>query len=137
MSYSKAEIYGNAALNHDQVRAVRLRRGESPRVVGRDYGVAPETIRKIWRGDTYTMVEDREVPPSEVAIQASIARTLELAGMPKAPASLEEALQAQALREEGVRSPGLAKLEATVEGLHKGDRLVDELAPQDPTKESS
>lgn len=141
MGYSKSEIYGNAALRHEQVRAVRRRRGENPRAVAADYGVAPETIRKIWRGETYTMVSD-EGPtaplPSQIQLtpaelQASFERVMKLAGQPVpqgtlvAP-SLEEALKAQALREEAAGSPGLEKLAAVAAGLHRGDRLVDELA---------
>ena len=116
MSYTKREIFGNAALSSDQVRAVRLRRGESPRVVAADYGVAPETIRKIWRGDTYTMVSDEApayVPGSMTAeaLAGSLARTLALAGVSQVPASLDEALRAQALKEDGP-SAGLEKLQA-------------------------
>lgn len=140
MTYTKRELYGNAALRHDQVRAIRLRRGEHARALGLEYSVAPETIRKIWRGETYTMVSD-EGPvaraPSQVSdaeIAASKARFLAMIGEsppPGAPApSLEEALKAQALREEAAGSPGLDKLAAVSASLHRGDRLVDELDGQ-------
>ena len=141
MGYSKAEIFGNAALRPEQVRAVRLRRGESPRVVAADYGVAPETIRKIWRGDTYTMISD-EGPAlaqqvSSAELQASLARTLALAGLPpmpavgQPPASLEEALKAQAIKESTEPSPGLARLAQEAAGGRRIEGLLDELAGHD------
>ena len=118
MTYTKAELYGNAKLTHEEVRAIR-RRGaarEHPRDIARSYQVAPETIRKILRWDTYTMVPEEgpgELPParqspSSTEITASQARVLVAAGL--AP-SLEAALQAQALKEAAEPSPGLAKLQ--------------------------
>lgn len=101
MGYSKAEMYGNSKLRPEDVRAIRRRRGEHPRDLAREYVVAPETIRKIWRGDTYTMISD-EGPvvglPSQMAaafsaeeIAASQARMLAKLPPELRPAPLDNA----------------------------------------------
>ena len=134
MGYSKAEIYGNAKLSHSDVRAIRARggAGEHPRALAQEYRVAPETIRKVLRWDTYTMVPEEGpgfVPrpePSGEEIAASQARLLAKLGMtqlasPPIMPSLEEVLKQTALREAAAGSPGLDKLQATA---GQGDALL-------------
>ena len=117
MGYSKAEIYGNAKFSHAEVRRIRARGavGEHPRAIAQSMACAPDTIRKILRWETYTMVPEEGPgepssprPPGPAEIAASQARVLAAAGL--AP-SLEAALQAQALKEAAEPSPGLAKLQ--------------------------
>lgn len=120
MSYSRSELYGNAKLSPAQVRDIRARgaAGERPRDLGREFRVAPETIRKILRWDTYTMVPEVEVvstrpPPSDAEVAASQARLLALLGPvveSKPMPTLEESLAAAAQESDAVT----AKVEAAV-----------------------
>ncbi len=84
MTYTKRELYGNAKLTDSDVRAIRLRgRSEHPRALAREYNVAPDTIRKVLRWDTYANVseegpgatiEDWNAPADPGAVAASLAR---------------------------------------------------------------
>lgn len=115
MSYSKAELYGNAKFTDPTIRVIRRRgaAGEHPRALAREYLCAPDTIRKILRWETYSLVAEvgveeeveRKYVPAPGEVEASLARLQAKLEEGASPApTLEEALKAQALKEE-VLSP--------------------------------
>ncbi len=53
--------YGNAALTEEEVREIRRMQGlMCAREAGKPYGIASETVRRIWRRESWAYLKDNE-----------------------------------------------------------------------------
>jgi len=146
MPYSKKGRSARAELTEAAVRGIRSKAalGASVRQLAEEYDVGFETVRRILRWETWRWVDEEGpgfvAPPIDPAtIAASQERFLEklraaglevpvAASQPTGPApTLEEALKAQALREEAAGSPGLERL---AREQARPDALLEELTGQ-------